>query len=133
MPAALCYAAVFSLTAAPGTDGESTRGWLAIVGLGDWNTLLRASAHIGVFGTLAVLLRGAAGRGLSARRSGAVRATWIAAILALVLAMTDELHQGTVPGRHARWIDVGYDGLGILMGLAALGWAWRRWVIAEIT
>ena len=130
-PAVLWYGLIFSLTALPGTDGESTRSALSRFGLGDWNALLRSMAHVGVFGLLAVFVWGALHRGLDPRRPDASRTRRRAALIALALAASDELHQGIVPGRHARWIDVGYDALGIVVGLAAVAWLWRWLLRAE--
>ena len=130
-PAALCYGLIFTLTALPGTDGESTRSALAAFGLGDWNTVLRSAAHVGVFGLEAVLVWGALHRGLDPDRPGATRSRRWAALVALALAASDELHQGFVPGRHARWIDFGYDAIGVFAGLWALPWVWHRTVRSE--
>lgn len=35
-------------------------------------------------------------------------------LICLLYTFTDELHQSTVPGRHATFRDIGYDTLGIL-------------------
>ena len=76
--------------------------------------VVRKLGHMGVFGILALLLwRGA--RATSLDRPWA----W-ALVLAVIYAVTDELHQVVVAGRHASVVDVGVDAVGVLIGLAAL-------------
>ncbi len=50
------------------------------------------------------------------RRVGALTA---AALMLAVLGFLDEWHQRSVPGRFFSWLDVLYDGIGALIGLAA--------------
>jgi hypothetical protein len=45
------------------------------------------------------------------------RVTWIAWLLAVAYAITDEFHQSFVPGRNASPVDVGIDALGAFIGL----------------
>ena len=61
---------------------------------------------------------------------------WLAAALvswafAVVYGMSDEFHQSFVPNRDANWMDVGFDALGALLGIAVFkgirdGWPTRR-------
>jgi VanZ family protein len=45
-------------------------------------------------------------------------AWWLALVLAILYAMTDEFHQVFIPGRHASWVDVfGFDGGGAALAL----------------
>lgn len=51
---------------------------------------------------------------------------WLAWLLAILYAVTDELHQAYVPGRHPSPWDVAiFDNLGALAALWAAGW-WRK-------
>ncbi len=50
---------------------------------------------------------------------------WLALLLALIYAASDEFHQSFVPGRHPSWVDVlGFDGGGALIALG-LAYFWR--------
>jgi len=44
----------------------------------------------------------------------------LSSLISFFYSLTDEAHQYFVPGRHARWIDVGYDGIGVITGLIGL-------------
>ena len=71
---------------------------------------------MGVFGIQALLL------GLALARTTTVRRPWAWAIALTVLyAVTDELHQGTVHGRHASPIDVAIDAAGAALAILAVG------------
>jgi len=78
--------------------------------------LVRKAGHMGVFGILALLLwRSVAG-------TTAWRRPWAWALaLAVLYAITDELHQGGVTGRHAAAVDVGIDAAGALVAVMAIG------------
>jgi VanZ family protein len=78
--------------------------------------LIRKAGHMGVFGVLALLVWRALARTTSWRRPWA----WALA-LAILYAITDELHQGFVVGRHPSIIDVGIDATGALIALVAVG------------
>ncbi|MEA2536318.1 MAG: hypothetical protein QOF11_552, partial [Chloroflexota bacterium] len=78
--------------------------------------IIRKAGHMAVFGTLALLLRRAVALTPAWRRPWA----WAVA-LTFGYAVTDELHQGTVTGRHASLVDVGIDAAGALIALAAAG------------
>ena len=77
--------------------------------------VVRKIGHAGVFGILALLLWLATGT-TSRRRPWA----W-ALLLAIGYAITDELHQGGVVGRHASAVDVGIDAAGALIAVALVG------------
>lgn len=55
---------------------------------------------------------------------------WKLAVLSLALtvlyAVTDELHQHYVTGRHGAILDIGIDTIGTFIGMAAVGW-WQWW------
>ncbi|MBN1287588.1 MAG: VanZ family protein [Anaerolineae bacterium] len=72
---------------------------------GLWEVLLKKTAHVLMYGLLAALyMRGLTGSGMDARRAG-----YLSVVLAFLYALTDELHQGSVPGRTASGIDIGLD------------------------
>jgi VanZ family protein len=77
-------------------------------GLGTWDLVLRKLAHITEYAILGALLVRATGR------------PPLAIALAVVYAITDEVHQTFVPGRAGRPLDVAIDTVGICLG--ALVW-----------
>lgn len=109
------YGLIFILSAAPGLDAASTESLLDMIALGDLNGLMRLAAHMGLFAAMALWLYLA----LHQRRGWPrVRSYGWAVALAGLLAVTDEVHQHFVPARHGRPLDVCYDFLGALVGLA---------------
>ena len=84
-------------------------------GLGDWDMVLRKLAHMTEYAVLYLLwLRALPGAG-----------PWVPAAIALGYAVTDEIHQTQVAGRHGAPVDVLIDGLGIAFGVLA-GRLWVR-------
>jgi hypothetical protein len=82
------------------------------------------TAHMAEFSVLAVLAYRVAARLHPA--TGPFLAPAVLAMTAFYGA-TDEVHQSFVTGRHASWIDLGYDTLGAAMGvMAAMAWSWAR-------
>jgi VanZ family protein len=79
-------------------------------GLGTSDLVLRKCAHMTEYAILAVLL-------LRATRSPRA-----ALALAFAYAVTDEIHQHFVSGRHASPVDVAIDTAGALIGLGVAGW-----------
>ncbi|MFN3741704.1 MAG: VanZ family protein [Anaerolineales bacterium] len=51
----------------------------------------------------------------------------LALLFSLLYAITDELHQSFVPGRHASVIDVLIDTIGIAVGVSAFGLLRHKW------
>jgi VanZ family protein len=100
---------IFVLSAQPDFPRTSS-GWL--------DQFLSAGAHILLFGVLAMLLA----RALGTRR----RALAIALTLTMVFAVSDEFHQGYVPGRHPDALDLLWDALGAAMGLCLFTQLRRR-------
>ena len=49
-----------------------------------------------------------------------------AAAIGIAYAVTDEVHQAFVPGRHGAVLDVLVDAVGVLLGVYVLGRAARR-------
>ena len=78
--------------------------------------LVRKAGHMAVFGILALLLW------RTVTTTTARRLPWAWALaLVVVYAITDELHQGFVAGRHPSAVDVGIDAAGALIALVAVG------------
>jgi VanZ family protein len=97
-PVVLWAAVIFALSSVPslGTD------------LGVWDTILRKGAHMTEYAILALLLFRALGSELPAFLFG------------LAYAVSDEIHQLFVSGRHGSPVDVAIDATGLLLGLLAL-------------
>jgi VanZ family protein len=75
--------------------------------------VVRKLGHAAVFGILALLLWRAMATTTRLPRPWA----W-ALVLAILYAISDELHQGGVSGRHASPVDVGIDAAGALVAVA---------------
>jgi hypothetical protein len=100
LPVALWAALIFALSSVPSLSS----------GLGGWDYVLRKCAHVTEYAALAWLLARAIGREAPAFVAG------------VLYAVSDELHQSFVRGRHASPVDVAIDSVGLLIGLAL----WRR-------
>ncbi len=86
-------------------------------GLGTWDTVLRKLAHMAVFGALWLLWW----------RAFRLRRAALAVAITLAYAVTDEVHQSFVEGRHGAVSDVAIDALGVgLAGLVVVLAARRR-------
>jgi VanZ family protein len=86
-------------------------------GLGTWDTVLRKLAHMTEYGLLFVLWWRALPRG----------GPLLASAVAIAYAVTDELHQTTVEGRHGSPVDVLIDAAGVgVAWLTARRFAARR-------
>lgn len=77
-------------------------------GLGGWDLLLRKLAHATEYAVLGLLLLRALGRELRAVAIG------------VAYAVTDEVHQAFVSGRHGAAYDVLIDAVGVLLGVYVL-------------
>jgi VanZ family protein len=97
-PPVVWAAVIFALSSVPslGTD------------LGVWDTVLRKCAHVTEYAILAILLYRAVGRELPAF------------LIGFAYAVTDEVHQEFVRGRHASPFDVSMDAAGLALGLLLL-------------
>jgi len=93
-------ALIFALSATPDLSS----------GLGTLDFVLRKIAHVTIFALLWLAL---------ARATDWRRPT-LAAVIAVLYAASDEIHQSFVQGRHGTPVDVAIDAVGI--GLAALAW-----------
>ena len=100
LPVALWAAVIFAFSSVPSLSS----------GLGTWDLVLRKLAHAAEFAILGALL-------LRASRSPR-----LALALGGVYAVSDELHQSFVRGRHAAVTDVAIDVLGVAAGVLA----WSR-------
>ncbi|MGQ0600811.1 MAG: VanZ family protein [Anaerolineales bacterium] len=112
-PALLMMATIFVFSGTPGDD---------LPGLGWWEDVFTNGGHAVGYALLAAALL----YGLSERRVITIRMLWLAVLLATVYGVTDELHQGFVPGRSPDWMDVFVDGAGALIGAGVYRWLERK-------
>jgi VanZ family protein len=101
LPVIVWAGVIFAFSSVPSLSTE----------LGTWDTILRKLAHLAEYAVLGVLLDRALRRQLV-----------VAVALASLYAVTDEVHQLFVEGRHGSPIDAGIDTLGALLGVLL----WRR-------
>jgi VanZ family protein len=106
LPAFLVMTVIFGFSATPSND---------LPYFGFWDTLVKKGGHMLGYALLALSYW----YGLRFEK----RLWWLAWLLAVVYATTDEFHQSFVAGRHPSWVDVlGFDGggaaLALLTGLA---------------
>ena len=74
-------------------------------GLGFWDTVLRKAAHVSEYAVLgALLLR-------------ALRSEGLALVAGVIYAVSDEIHQHFVGGRHASPLDALIDTVGVALGI----------------
>lgn len=73
-----------------------------------WETLAKKGAHVIGYGLLAALIM----RGYLIQGRAPREAARLAILIAISYALTDELHQAFVPGRHASMLDIGFDYVG---------------------
>ena len=99
-PPLLLMGVIFFLSAQPGLNS----------GLGTWDTILRKLAHMTEFGLLWLLWWRALG----------YRGKALPALIAIAYAVTDELHQTTVEGRHGSPVDVLIDSTGVAIAILAV-------------
>ena len=104
LPVLLWAAVIFAFSSIPSLSTE----------LGTWDTILRKLAHLAEYAILGALL-------LRASRHPVV-----AVVLAGLYAVTDEVHQLFVEGRHGAPLDVGIDSVGALAGVLVWRWASDR-------
>ena len=82
-------------------------------GLGTWDLVLRKLAHLTEYAVLGALLYRALAR------------PWLAILVGGLYAVSDEIHQHFVRGRHAAWYDVVIDTVGVTIGVVI--WSRSRW------
>jgi VanZ family protein len=95
LPVVAWAAVIFALSSIPSLS----------TGLGLWDQILRKAAHVTEYAILGVLLLRALGGELPALAAG------------VAYAITDEIHQLFVRGRHGSPVDVAIDAAGVLLGL----------------
>lgn len=78
------------------------------------NFVLKKTAHIAEYAVLYLLAFRAV------NESAAHKKFLAPLVFAVFYAITDEIHQSFVPGRHARVYDVGFDALGGLLMIARI-------------
>ncbi|MFP5364561.1 MAG: VanZ family protein [Thermoleophilia bacterium] len=98
-PPLAVMAVIFALSATPDLSS----------GLGAWDLLLRKLAHVTVFGVLWLTLA----------RAMRWRRPLVATVIAILYAISDELHQSFVEGRHGSPVDVAIDSAGIALAVVA--------------
>jgi VanZ family protein len=99
-PIVLWAAVIFAFSSIPSLS----------TGLGTWDLVLRKIAHASEYAVLGALLLRALHRPAIAILAGAL------------YAVSDEVHQSFVRGRHAAWYDVVIDTIGVTLGVVA----WSR-------
>ena len=103
LPVVLWAALIFALSSIPSLNS----------GLGIWDLVLRKLAHGAEYALLAALLLRALAR------------PWLALLVALAYAASDELHQHFVRGRTGTPRDVAIDAAGAVLGLALFSYGRR--------
>jgi VanZ family protein len=98
LPLVVWAAVIFTFSSIPGLATD----------LGIWDTVLRKCAHVTEYAILGALLLRAVGRELPAFALG------------VGYAITDEIHQHFVRGRHGAPLDVAIDAAGLLLGMFIL-------------
>jgi len=108
LPAILIMATIFGFSSIPST---------AMPIFGTWDTLVKKGGHVIGYGLLAVSYW----YGLGFKKQH-----WLMAfLLAVVYALSDELHQSFVPGRHPSLVDaLVIDAGGAAIGLGLAYW-WK--------
>ena len=103
-------------------SGHAVRLWLPVVlwaalifafssvpdlgtGLGGWDLVLRKIAHTAEYAVLGALL------------ARALASPPVAVLIGVLYAVSDEVHQAFVPGRHGSPIDVAIDAVGVVAGV----------------
>ena len=103
-PVVAWAALIFALSSIPSLNS----------GLGGWDYVLRKLAHMTEYAILALLVLRATG------------SYGLALSLAVAYAVSDEIHQTFVRGRHGSPVDVAIDSVGIVIALALRRWTRSR-------
>ena len=86
------------------------------------DTIFKKTSHAAAYGVLWTLWWLATGR-----------RAWLALIITVGYAFSDEYHQTFVPGRHGQLFDVGIDTLGALLAMGLVHSAWGRRLLAQLS
>jgi VanZ family protein len=103
IPVVLWAAVIFTLSSVPDLG----------TGLGTWDTVLRKIAHTAEYALLGALV------------FRATRRAPTALVIASAYAVTDEIHQTFVAGRHGSPVDWLIDTAGAAIGIAVAARVWR--------
>lgn len=76
--------------------------------------LVRKGAHVFAYFLLAILLYSAS------------RKWYVALVISVLYAMSDEFHQTFIPGRSGQISDVGIDSMGIILGIITFALIYKR-------
>jgi VanZ family protein len=107
IPATIIMAVIFIFSSTPAVD---------LPNYGFWDTLVKKGGHMTGYG----LLAGSYWYGLGFNRK---KGCWLAWLLAVLYAATDEFHQSFTPGRHPSPVDVLlFDGGGAALALWLASW-----------
>jgi VanZ family protein len=106
IPAILIMATIFGFSSVPSRS---------LPNFGTWDVLVKKGGHMLGYGLLAL----AYWTGLRFEK----KRIWLALLMAVMYALTDEFHQSFVPGRHPSWVDaLVIDTGGALIALGLAGW-----------
>lgn len=110
LPAIAVMAIIFGFSSIPSQE---------MPGFGLWDLVVKKGAHMLGYGLLAL----ANWYGLCFEKRG----WWLALLLTVLYAITDEFHQSLVPGRHPSWVDaLVIDGSGAALMLLAVSGVRKR-------
>lgn len=130
----LWMAVIFEFSASYATDSSNQSGSLvnlissffggemSTLGMNALEVAVRKAAHIVEFGILGALWYGF----FYVSPSGRFKPTTSAFTVSVLYAVSDEVHQYFVPGRAARLYDVGFDTLGIVLGIIIVIYVIKR-------
>jgi VanZ family protein len=106
LPALILMAVIFLLSSIPAEE---------LPKIGSFDNIVKKSGHMAGYGALAACYW----LGLSF----APKRKWLALLLCMLFALSDEYHQYHVPGRNASLVDaLVFDGGGALVGLSVTAW-----------
>ena len=105
MPLLICMGVIFWFSNQPGN---------AITNFGPWDLFIKKGAHMVGYGGLAIAAYIATGR------------YWLAWLIAVLYAFSDEYHQTFIPGRNGTLDDVLIDAFGAAVGLLSVWLVWGR-------
>lgn len=110
LPAVVLMTAIFLFSSTPSSN---------LPDYGFWDMLVKKGGHVAGYALLAL--------SYWYWMRFDPKKVWLAWLLAVLYAATDELHQSFTPGRHPSFEDVLiFDNLGALLGVLMMGWARKR-------